>query len=55
MDTPTADSKVLFCEADVATALGYSNSRKALVDPCKAKETVSCFTTGSLRQQISTE
>lgn len=29
------DGKVLFCGADVAKALGYKNSRKALTDHCK--------------------
>lgn len=29
------DGKYLFCGADVAKALGYSNSRKALIDHCK--------------------
>lgn len=29
------DGKVLFCGKDVATALGYSNTRKALIDHCK--------------------
>ena len=29
------DGKVLFCGADVAAALGYSNPRKALIDHCK--------------------
>lgn len=33
----TADGKILFCGADVAKALGYSNSRKALADHCKEK------------------
>ena len=33
----TTDGKVLFCGADVAKALGYSNSRKALADHCKEK------------------
>lgn len=29
------NGKVLFCGADVANALGYTNSRKALSDHCK--------------------
>lgn len=29
------DGKVLFCAADVATSLGYTNSRKAINDHCK--------------------
>lgn len=33
----TEDGKVLFCGADVAKALGYTNSRKALADHCKEK------------------
>lgn len=32
-----AEGKILFCGADVAKALGYSNSRKALSDHCKEK------------------
>lgn len=31
------NGKVLFCGADIAKALGYSNSRKALSDHCKEK------------------
>ncbi len=38
------DGKVLFCGADVATALGYSNSRKALADHCKDKGVTKCDT-----------
>lgn len=33
----TEEGKVLFCGADVAKALGYSNSRDALVRHCKEK------------------
>lgn len=33
--TLTEDGKVLFCGNDVARALGYTNSRKALNDHCK--------------------
>lgn len=33
--TVEQDGKVLFCGKDVATALGYSNPRKALIDHCK--------------------
>ena len=29
------DGKYLFCGMDVAKALGYANSRKALIDHCK--------------------
>lgn len=32
-----ANGEVLFCGADVAKALGYSNPRKALADHCKEK------------------
>ena len=42
--TIEADGKVLFCGADVATALGYSNSRKALADHCKDKGVTKCDT-----------
>lgn len=33
--TVEQDGKVMFCGKDVATALGYSNPRKALIDHCK--------------------
>lgn len=33
--TVEQDGKVMFCGKDVATALGYSNQRKALIDHCK--------------------
>ncbi len=35
MRTIVADDKVLFCGADVARALGYSNTRDALGKYCK--------------------
>lgn len=38
------DGKTLFCGADVAKALGYSNSRKALADHCKEKGVTKCDT-----------
>ena len=31
----TDDGKVLFCGADIANALGYTNPRKALADHCR--------------------
>lgn len=40
----TAEGKILFCGADVAKALGYSNSRKALADHCKEKGVTKCDT-----------
>ena len=33
--TIVENDEVLFCGADVAKALGYANSRKALIDHCK--------------------
>ncbi|MDE5771301.1 MAG: nucleotide exchange factor GrpE [Ruminococcus sp.] len=36
----TEDGKVLFCGADVAKALGYSNARDALARHCKEKGVV---------------
>lgn len=35
--TLTEEGKTYFCGADIAGALGYSNSRKALADHCKEK------------------
>lgn len=40
----TDEGKVLFCGADVAKALGYTNSRKALADYCKEKGVTKCDT-----------
>ena len=40
----TSEGKILFCGADVAKALGYSNSRKALADHCKEKGVTKCDT-----------
>ena len=36
----TTDGKVLFCGADIAKALGYSNARDALLRHCKEKGVV---------------
>ena len=33
--TISENGKILFCAKDVAVALGYSNSRKAVADHCK--------------------
>lgn len=38
------DGNVLFCGADVAKALGDTNSRKALADHCKEKGVTKCDT-----------
>lgn len=40
MRTIVKDGKVLFCGADVANALGYTNSRKALSDHTKTGVTI---------------
>lgn len=40
MRTIVEDDKVLFCGSDVAKALGYTNSRKALADHTKAGVTI---------------
>lgn len=40
----TDEGKVLFCGADVAKALGYTNSRKDLADYCKEKGVTKCDT-----------
>ena len=46
------DGKCLFCGADVAKALGYSNSRKALIDHCKGVTKRDTLTAGG-KQQLS--
>lgn len=38
----TADGKVMFCGADVAKALGYSNTRDALAKHCKTDGVAFC-------------
>lgn len=48
----TDDGKVLFCGADVAKALGYSNSRKALADHCKGVTKCDTPTNGG-KQELS--
>ena len=47
--TITEDGVTLFCGADVATALGYKNPRKALADHCKGVVERRC--NDSLRRQ----
>ena len=47
--TITEDDVTLFCGADVATALGYKNPRKALADHCKGVVERRC--NDSLRRQ----
>lgn len=51
----TADGKVLFCGADVAKALGYSNARDALIRHCKEKGVAKhdTLTNGGERENIS--
>ena len=46
------NGRYLFCGADVAKALGYSNSRKALIDHCKGVTKRDTLTAGG-RQQLS--
>ena len=46
------EGKVLFCGSDVAKALGYANSRKALTDHCKGVTKRDTLTNGG-RQQLS--
>lgn len=48
----TNDGKVLFCGKDVATALGYSNPRKALADHCKGVTKCDTLTNGG-KQELS--
>lgn len=42
----TEDGKVMFCGADIANALGYSNPRKALADHCKGVTKCDTLTKG---------
>lgn len=48
----TNDGKVLFCGADIANALGYSNTRKALADHCKGVTKCDTLTKGG-KQSLS--
>ena len=48
--TIVEDGEVLFCGADVAKALGYANSRKALIDHCKGVTKRDTLTTGGMQQ-----
>ncbi|MDE5767840.1 MAG: Bro-N domain-containing protein [Oscillospiraceae bacterium] len=48
MDTPTADGKVLFCGADVAKALRYTNPQKAIKDHCKEDGVTNCSVIDSM-------
>lgn len=48
----TDDGKVLFCGADIANALGYSNPRKALADHCKGVTKCDTLTKGG-KQSLS--
>lgn len=47
-----ADGKVLFCGKDIAEALGYTNSRKALSDHCKGVTKRYTLTEGG-KQELS--
>ena len=44
------NGKYLFCGADVAKALGYANSRKALIDHCKGVTKRDTLTAGGMQQ-----
>ena len=48
--TIVENGEVLFCGADVAKALGYANSRKALIDHCKGVTKRDTLTTGGMQQ-----
>ena len=48
--TLVENGEVLFCGADVAKALGYANSRKALIDHCKGVTKRDTLTTGGMQQ-----
>lgn len=44
------NGKYLFCGSDIAKALGYSNSRKALIDHCKGVTKRDTLTAGGTQQ-----
>lgn len=44
------NGKVLFCGKDVADALGYSNSRKAIIDHCKGVTKRDTLTNGGMQE-----
>ena len=46
----TEDGKVLFCGKDIATALGYSNPRKAIIDHCKGVTKRDTLTNGGVQE-----
>ena len=46
------DGKILFCGSDCAKALGYTNSRKALIDHCKGVTKRDTLTAGG-KQAVS--
>ena len=48
--TVVENGEVLFCGADVAKALGYVNSRKALIDHCKGVTKRDTLTSGGMQQ-----
>ena len=48
--TVVENGEVLFCGADVAKALGYANSRKALIDHCKGVTKRDTLTVGGVQQ-----
>lgn len=47
--TVEENGKVLFCGNDIATALGYSNPRKALIDHCKGVTKRDTLTAGGMQ------
>jgi prophage antirepressor-like protein len=47
--TVIENSKILFCGSDVAKALGYSNSRKAIIDHCKGVTKRDTLTNGGMQ------
>lgn len=48
----TDTGKIMFCGKDVASALGYTNARKALADHCKGVTKCDTLTNGG-RQELS--
>lgn len=49
--TVEENGKVLFCGSDIARALGYTNTKKAIIDHCKEDGVTFCSLTDSLGRE----